>query len=124
MLADDEAYVTTTLAMKLRKAGYEVITASNGEEGFMLASQNLPDLIVTDYQMPILSGFEMAAKLKQEERTAGVPLIMLTARGHHLSAEQLAQTNIRVLLAKPFSAMEVVAKVDELLGTVREQKAA
>jgi len=115
IVADDESYVTTVLASKLRAAGHQVLTASNGEEAFLLATQTPPDLIITDYQMPILSGYEMSVKLKQDPRTARVPLIMLTARGHHLSPEQITQTNVRVLCAKPFSAREILEKVDEIL---------
>jgi CheY-like chemotaxis protein len=115
ILADDEAFVTATLASKLRQAGFEVTTASNGQEAFELAVQNPPDLIVTDYQMPVLSGYEMSVKLRREPRTANVPLIMLTARGHHLSAEQVAATNIRYLAAKPFSVKELLGKVQDVL---------
>jgi two-component system phosphate regulon response regulator PhoB len=118
IVADDESYVTTVLASKLRAAGHQVLTAHNGEEAFLLATQTSPDLIVTDYQMPILSGYEMSVKLKQDQRTARVPVLMLTARGHHLSPEQLALTNIRVLCAKPFSAREILTKVDEILGVI------
>ena len=116
IVADDEAYVTTILASKLRQAGHEVVTVSNGQAAFELAVQNAPNLIITDYQMPLLSGYEMSVKLRQDPRTAGVSLIMLTARGHHLSEEQLAATNIRHLVAKPFSAKDVLAKVNKLLG--------
>ena len=116
ILADDEAYVTTTLSAKLRAAGHEVTVACNGEEAFQLAGANPPDLLVTDYQMPVLSGYEMSVKLKGQPLTSGVPVLMLTARGHHLSPEQLSLTNIRAVLAKPFSAREVVAKVNELLA--------
>jgi CheY-like chemotaxis protein len=116
IVADDEVYVTTILASKLRQKGHDVTTAPNGQTAFDLAVQSPPDLIITDYQMPILSGYEMSVKLRQDPRTCGVPLVMLTARGHHLSPEQLAQTNIRHLAAKPFSARELLAKVEQILG--------
>ena len=115
LLADDESYVTTVLATKLRAAGHEVLVASHGEEAFDLAVTHRPDIIISDYQMPVLSGFEMSVRLKQDPRTAHLPVLMLTARGHHLSPEQLARTNIRVLCDKPFSAREIVAKVQEIL---------
>ena len=115
LIADDELYITSTLAQKLRKAGYEVRTASDGEEALALATEQVPDLIVTDYQMPILSGFDLAVELRQNPATAGVPLLMLTARGHRLESSELARTNIRCLLAKPFSLREVLSKIDELL---------
>jgi CheY-like chemotaxis protein len=116
ILADDEAYVTTILASKLRQRGHDVVTAPNGQQAFELATQSPPDLIITDYQMPILSGYEMSVKLRQDPRTAKVPVLMLTARGHHLSPEQLAATNIKHLAAKPFSARELLEKADEILA--------
>jgi len=114
ILVDDEPFITTTLAARFRKAGHDVTVACNGADAFDLAVQNPPDVLITDYQMPVLSGYEMSVKLKADPRTANVPLLMLTARGHHLSAEQLALTNIKVLFPKPFSALELLAKVNEI----------
>ena len=116
IVADDEPYVTATLATKLRQAGHEVFTAGDGQQTLALAMENLPDLIITDYQMPVMSGYEMSLKLKENQSTSRIPILMLTARGHHLSAQQLALTNIRAIFPKPFSARELVSKVDELLS--------
>jgi two-component system, OmpR family, alkaline phosphatase synthesis response regulator PhoP len=117
IVVDDESYITTVLATKLRQAGYDVSTAANGEEGFALATAgDPPDLVITDFEMPVLSGFDMSVKLRQHRRTARVPLVMLTARGHALTPAQLAATNIRIVCPKPFSARELLAKVRELLA--------
>lgn len=116
VLVDDEAYVTTTIGAKLRAAGYEVAVANNGEEGLQLASDILPDVLITDYQMPLLSGYEMSVKLCSQASTSQIPVLMLTARGHHLSSDQLAMTNIKVVFPKPFSAKELVRKVQEIVG--------
>jgi CheY-like chemotaxis protein len=116
LLADDEAYVTSILAHKLRQLGDEVIVASDGQESFDLACKHRPQIVVSDFQMPVLSGYEMAMKLKQNADTAAIPVLMLTGRGHLLSAEQLAMTNIRHLLEKPFSAKSLLAKITEVIG--------
>jgi two-component system phosphate regulon response regulator PhoB len=116
ILVDDEPYVTTTLAARFRKEGFEVRTANNGEDAFALAVEAPPDVLITDYQMPILSGYEMSVKLKADPRTSQVPVVMLTARGHHLSSEQLGMTNIEVVFPKPFSARELLAKVNQILA--------
>lgn len=116
LLADDEAYVTSVISHKLQQLGDEVIVANDGQEGFDLACAHRPQLIVTDFQMPVMSGFEMAVKLKQTSQTAATPILMLTARGHLLSEEELAKTNIKSLLAKPFSSKALVARVEELIG--------
>ena len=114
IVVDDEAYVATTLASRFRKAGYDVRVANNGQEALDLALQDPPNVLITDFQMPILSGYDMSVKLKADPRTANLPVFMLTARGHRLSAEQLALTNIRQVLSKPFSAIELLAKVQEV----------
>jgi two-component system phosphate regulon response regulator PhoB len=116
IIVDDEPYVTTTLAARFRKEGFEVRIANNGEEALGLALSSPPDVLITDYQMPVLSGYEMSVKLKADPRTAQLPVVMLTARGHHLSSEQLLMTNIKMVYSKPFSARELVAKVTEILA--------
>jgi two-component system phosphate regulon response regulator PhoB len=116
LLVDDEAYVTTVLSDKFTNLGDEVQVAADGEAGLAMAFAKSPDVIVTDYQMPLLSGYDMAVRLRNDARTQNVPVIMLTARGHHLSPQQLAMTNIKCLLNKPFSAREVLAKAQEITG--------
>jgi DNA-binding response OmpR family regulator len=116
LVVDDEAYVSSVLALKFKNAGNLVVTASDGEEGFLAARQELPDLIVTDFQMPILSGLEMARRLKAEAATAHIPLLMLTARGHRMMPSEMGETNIRAVLDKPFSVREVVARAEEIMA--------
>jgi CheY-like chemotaxis protein len=116
LLADDEAYVTSILAHKLQQLGDQVTVASDGQEALDLATKLKPCIVISDFQMPVLSGYEMAVKLKQNAATSGIPVLMLTARGHLLSDEQLALTNIRHLLAKPFSAKSLIAKIEDLIG--------
>jgi len=117
LLVDDESYLTTMLASQFCKAGFEVSIAGSGEEGFALAKQNPPDVLITDCQMPGLSGYEMCVKLKQEPCTAHVPVLLLSGHGLMFTAQQLAQTNIRTLVAKPFSARDLLKKVNELLAS-------
>jgi CheY-like chemotaxis protein len=120
LLVDDEQYVTSLVAAKLRALGDHVTTAGDGEEALPLATSLLPDLIVSDLQMPIMTGFELACELKKQPETAEIPVILLTARGHLVEAGEMSQTNIRQLLAKPFSAKELVAKIEELIGPPRQ----
>jgi two-component system phosphate regulon response regulator PhoB len=109
-------HIVHVLTLKLRNAGFDVRTAGDGEEGSELATQDPPDLIITDLQMPYLNGLEMCAKLKKHPATASVPAIMLTARGHALAPADLATTNIRLVLSKPFSPRQVLEEVEKALG--------
>ena len=116
LIADDEAFIVTTVAHKLRARGYEVVTAADGQQAHAIAREGHFDLILSDFQMPLLSGYDLCVRLREDARTAQIPVIMLTARGHRLDPSQIAQTNIKHLLSKPFSAKDLITKVEELVG--------
>jgi two-component system alkaline phosphatase synthesis response regulator PhoP len=115
LVADDEAHILHVVSMKLRNAGYEVITAVDGEEALELCTAEKPDLLITDYQMPFLSGLELCKRLRRQEQTRDIPAIMLTARGFDIEPEEMAEAKISAVLAKPFSPREVLQRVTELL---------
>jgi len=114
VVADDEPHLVHILAYALKKADIEVHVAANGAECAKLAAEVQPDLIVSDYQMPVLDGLQACIKMKQGPRTAHIPVLMLTARGHRLTEQELSQTNIRGVLPKPFSARQLVEKIASL----------
>lgn len=115
LVVDDEAHILHVVSLKLRNAGYEVITAADGEEGFERAQADRPDLIITDFQMPFLNGVELCEKLRANPDTAELPAIMLTARGFSMNPDDIQHTNIKAVLSKPFSPREVLAHVQEQL---------
>lgn len=115
LVCDDEPHIVHVVAAKLRNAGLEVVTASDGREAFELANAWPPDLVFTDYQMPHLSGLELCTKLRSNAATRNVPAVMLTARGFSLSAADLAGTNIIKVLVKPFSPREVLRTAQEIM---------
>ena len=116
LVVDDETHILHVLSLKLRNAGFNIITAEDGEEGLAKAMENHPDLVITDYQMPFMSGLDLCIRLKEEPRTKDIPALMLTARGFSLAEQYLDQTNIAGVLTKPFSPREVLGKVEALLG--------
>ena len=120
LVADDETHILHVVSLKLRNAGFDVITAEDGEEALELAIEHGPDLLITDFQMPYMTGLELCQKLKENESTAQLPAVMLTARGFSLSQADMDQTNISGVLSKPFSPREVLTKVNELLGRASE----
>lgn len=116
IVVDDEAHITHVVSLKLRNAGYDVQTACDGEEAFELVSRDPPDLLITDLQMPYMSGLELCAKLREQPSTANVPALMLTARGYSLASSELTKTNIKQVMSKPFSPRKILETVEELLG--------
>ncbi|MEX2544242.1 MAG: response regulator [Phycisphaeraceae bacterium] len=120
LVVDDESHIVNVLAMKLKQAGYAVVTAEDGEQALELALAQGPDLVITDYQMPFLSGLELAQRLREGGLTSATPVLMLTARGFTIPPEALAQTNIRAVLSKPFSPRDVASRVEALLPPAGE----
>ena len=116
LLVDDEAHVVHVMALKLRNAGYRVVTASDGRQALAAARQELPDLLITDYHMPGLSGLELCRRLKQSASTSRIPTIMLTARGYELDEQETLRSGILMTVPKPFSQSQLVASVHQLLA--------
>ncbi len=115
LVVDDEFHIVQVVAIKLKNNGFEVLTADNGAAAYTLAVQHKPDIIVTDYQMPALTGLELIEKLRADEQTAAIPVIMLTARGFAIEDQQKQKLNIAACLSKPFSPREVLQTVEEVL---------
>lgn len=116
LVVDDETHITHVVSLKLRNAGYQVFTAADGEEGYEVACDRRPDLIVTDLQMPYMTGVEMCVRLRANKETADIPALLLTARGYALTQDDLARTNIKDVLSKPFSPREILERIKQHLG--------
>ena len=123
LVADDESHILHVVSLKLRNAGYRVLTARDGQEALETARNELPNLLITDYHMPRLSGIELCQLLKSEPRTAGIPAIMLTARGYNLEPSDTERSGILKMLSKPFSPRELLATVEEILGVPKAEAA-
>jgi len=117
LVADDEAHILHIVSMKLAKAGLEVITAVDGEEALELCLTEHPDLIITDFQMPYLTGLEMCERLRAAHPDWEIPVLLLTARGFDIEPHEMASAGIHEVLTKPFSPREILAEVQGLLGT-------
>jgi two-component system alkaline phosphatase synthesis response regulator PhoP len=115
LVVDDEIHIVHVVAIKLRNNGYEVMSADNGAEALELALSEKPDIIVTDYQMPIMTGLELVGNLRQHEQTKGIPVIMLTARSFAISQEQQDDLQISGCLSKPFSPKELLENIEDIL---------
>ena len=115
VIADDEAPIRMVVGERLRSAGFTVYEAQDGEEALELVRKHMPTAIVTDLQMPYMNGLELCAALRADGRTAHIPALLLTARGHVLTDEMMARTNIKRVMSKPFGVRELLAFVQETL---------
>ncbi len=115
LVVDDEIHIVHVVAIKLRNNGYEVLSADNGAEAFELACKERPDIIVTDYQMPVMTGLELVEKLRQRQETKDIPVIMLTARSFAIPKEQQEDLRISGCLSKPFSPKELLGDIEDVM---------
>ncbi len=116
LIADDETHILNVLSMKFQHSGMNVLAAEDGAEALRLARSGLPDLIITDYQMPRMSGLELSSRLHSDPATQHIPVILLTARGFSIAETQTRSPNIRCVMSKPFSPREILSRVQELLS--------
>ncbi len=123
LVADDETHILNVVSLKLRNAGYNVLIAHDGREALDIAIEHMPDLLITDYHMPELSGLELCKRLKQNPVTAGIPAIMLTARGYSLEPQDTEDSGILRMLSKPFSPRQLLSTVNEMLDRPEEMAA-
>ena len=115
LVVDDEIHIVHVVAIKLRNNGYEVMTAGDGAEAFKIACEEKPDIIVTDFQMPVMSGLELVEKLRGSEETREIPVIMLTARSFAIEDRQKEDLQISQCLSKPFSPKELLENIEDIL---------
>lgn len=125
LLADDEPHITHIISLKLTRAGLDVVVVEDGEMALKAAIERRPDAIVTDLQMPYLSGIELAQQLSTNEQCKDIPIILLTARGYAVEEELENLPSIKKMLSKPFSAKDLLRDINALLSTDgREERAA
>ena len=116
LLCDDELPILRAVEFKLKKVGFSVMVAQNGEAAWAVIRESLPDLIVSDYQMPILDGLGLAKRVRENPTTQHIPFILLTGKGFELDQEELrARLGITRVLSKPFSPRELVEQATEIL---------
>jgi len=118
LVVDDEIHIVHVVTIKLRNNGYEVISAENGQEAFEKACQEKPDIVVTDFQMPVMSGLELIGKLRHCEQTKNIPVILLTARSFAIEDNQKQALQISECLSKPFSPKELLRSIEDVLYSI------
>jgi two-component system phosphate regulon response regulator PhoB len=111
LLVEDEPAQREVLSYNLESEGFLVSRAENGEEALLLVKEMLPDLIILDWMMPLLSGIEVCRQLKANKDTRDIPVIMLSARSEELDTVRGLETGADDYVTKPYAVRELMARV-------------
>lgn len=116
VIADDEPYVLRSLEFILKKEGYRVVTATNGEDAYDRINTENPDLVLLDIQMPKMDGNTVCKKLREDPGRQDLYIVMITAKGQEADRIQSLELGANEYITKPFSPRKLVARVKEILG--------
>ncbi|MCC6595507.1 MAG: phosphate regulon transcriptional regulator PhoB [Rhodanobacteraceae bacterium] len=119
LVVEDEASIRDMVAFALRKADMQPIHAADASAALAAVADTPPDLILLDWMLPGMSGLELARRLRRDERSAEVPIIMLTARGEEADRVNGLDAGVDDYVVKPFSTRELVARIKAVLRRVQ-----
>ncbi len=117
LIVDDEPNIVISLEFLMKKEGFEVAVAVDGEEALAKVDSFRPDLVLLDVMMPKKSGFEVCEALRADPEKAGLRVIMLTAKGRETEVAKGLAIGADAYVTKPFSTKDLVVKVKGMLGT-------
>jgi two-component system, OmpR family, phosphate regulon response regulator PhoB len=115
LVVEDEADLAELVSFNLRESGHQVTTASNGSTALAEVRRMKPDLVVLDVMLPDVSGFEVCRRIRRDEATAGIPVLMLTAKGTEVDRVVGFEVGADDYVVKPFSPRELTLRVDAIL---------
>ncbi len=124
LVIDDERDLLELIAHHLKGAGFEVLTAARGAEGARLAAERHPDLILLDIMLPDVQGTDILRRLRQDQATASIPVIFLTARGEEVDRVVGFELGAEDYVVKPFSPRELTLRVKALLRRAASEEPA
>lgn len=116
LVVDDDPDIRELVAFKLTQMGHTVTTENDGEGGLAAAIQEKPDLILLDVMMPKLTGIEVCQRLRDDPKTSGVPVILITAKAQEVDVERGFAAGADDYIVKPFSPRELASRVEAVLG--------
>jgi len=123
LIAEDERDIRDLIAFTLKFAGYEVVTANNGEEAVLFTKQELPDLVITDVRMPKMTGYEACRQIKADPATQHIPVVFLSAKGQEAEVQTGLDSGADEYLLKPFAPDQLTRKVADILAAVKRKPA-
>ena len=115
LIVEDQEALVTMLKYNLEGVGFRVNTAGDGEEALVAAAEEVPDLILLDWMLPLMSGIEVCRQLRSKPETKRVPIIMLTARGEETDKLRGLDSGCDDYITKPFSPAELIARINAVL---------
>lgn len=115
LVVEDEPDIRELLTFTISRAGFDVIAAESAEQALQKIDKGLPELILIDWMLPGMDGVELAKRMRQDELTADIPIIMLTARGEEGDKLKSFDVGVDDYVTKPFSPRELLARIKALL---------
>ena len=115
LVAEDQQHVRSLIEYKLRNSGFTVVSAEDGKSALQKAEEIIPDLILLDVMMPLMTGFEVLGALKKNEKTRGIPILMVTAQSKEDEVLKGLELGADDYITKPFSPNELAARVKTVL---------
>ena len=122
LVVDDETSIREMLVISLESAGYNVLQAENAKTAHSLVLDKHPDLILLDWMMPVTNGLELLRRLKRDEMTDHIPVIMLTAKAEESSKISGLDSGADDYIAKPFSPRELLSRIKAILRRVSREE--
>lgn len=116
LVADDDDDIRSLVIYRLERSGYRTVAARDGDEALALAIEHRPDLAVLDVMMPKRDGYEVTQRLRSEDATRAMPVILLTARAQETDVARGFESGADDYIRKPFSPQELTARVQAILG--------
>jgi DNA-binding response OmpR family regulator len=116
LVVDDDPVILKLLEVNFEMEGFQVVRASDGAEGLERARAVLPDIVVLDVMMPRMTGYEVAKALREDDGTAHIPIIFVTARAQSSDVERGMELGVDDYVTKPFDPLDLIARVNTLLA--------
>lgn len=111
MVVDDEPDIVRLVSFSLKRHGFEVVEANDGLTAITMAEEEAPDLILMDVMMPVMNGYDASKKLKENPKTQGIPIVMLSAKSQKTEMAAGIESGAMEYICKPFTPSELVEQV-------------
>ena len=116
LIADDEENIVISLEFLLKREGFEVLVAGDGEAALQMVAEHHPDLVLLDVMMPKRNGYEVCQRMRERPDWRGIKIIMLSAKGRDVEVSKGVSLGADLYVTKPFSNAELVAQINALLA--------